>query len=256
MQAKDLWVRRQECGRYDSLEKLAAVQAMCARLGVHTQPVQLSGVWLVPLLSWYHASWDREPDVPGAAPITKVMLDFHVCSWASAPGLSTHDDSLAAHFDALNDPAFGAMLAAIDAEEEATGARPPVVSASHFLPLQALLPEKRMLYYPNLAKACGSDYLAARLQCLRPLAHVFGHTHFSWDATIDGTRYVQWPLGYPHEQRRRHGGGAGWRPVLLYDVAARQEAPCHDCYWSSHYSAFGRDPSNITPAPWANAGGR
>lgn len=31
-------------------------------------------------------------------------------------------------------------------------------------------------YYPNLSKASGSDYLAKRVQCLRPLAHVFGHT--------------------------------------------------------------------------------
>lgn len=31
-------------------------------------------------------------------------------------------------------------------------------------------------YYPNLSKASGSDYLAKRVQRLRPLAHVFGHT--------------------------------------------------------------------------------
>ena len=54
--------------------------------------------------------------------------------------------------------------------------RPPVVSFSHFLPRPDLLPEKRMLYHPNLAKAAGSDYLEARVRRLRPLAHVFGHT--------------------------------------------------------------------------------
>lgn len=31
--------------------------------------------------------------------------------------------------------------------------------------------------------------------------------HFSWDAQVDGIRYVQWPLGYPHEHRRRSGRG-------------------------------------------------
>lgn len=31
-------------------------------------------------------------------------------------------------------------------------------------------------YYPNLSKASGSDYLAKRVQQLRPTAHVFGHT--------------------------------------------------------------------------------
>ena len=66
---------------------------------------------------------------------------------------------------------------------------------------QALLPEKRMLYQPNLAKAVGSQLLAKRIQQLRPVAHIFGHTHFNWDCIIDGTRYIQRPLAYPKERR-------------------------------------------------------
>ena len=38
------------------------------------------------------------------------MLDFHVCSWRSQPGLSADDESLAAHFDKLNEPTFSAAL--------------------------------------------------------------------------------------------------------------------------------------------------
>lgn len=67
--------------------------------------------------------------------------------------------------------------------------------------LQALLPEKRMLFVPNLAKAAGSTYVAQRIEELRPLAHVFGHTHFLWDQTIGSVRYVQWCLATPREQR-------------------------------------------------------
>ena len=66
---------------------------------------------------------------------------------------------------------------------------------------QELLPEKRMLRHPNLAKAVGSALLARRMEQLRPDVHVFGHTHFSYDTRLGGTRYVQWPLGYPAEQR-------------------------------------------------------
>ena len=58
-----------------------------------------------------------------------------------------------------------------------------------------------MLHHPNLAKAVGSDYLAARMKQLKPDVHIFGHTHFSYDVKFGGTRYVQWPLSYPAEQR-------------------------------------------------------
>lgn len=58
--------------RHPSTEKLEWINALCARLGVRTRPACVGGVWIFPLLSWYHASWDREPDVPGAEPISKV----------------------------------------------------------------------------------------------------------------------------------------------------------------------------------------
>ncbi|KAL4854508.1 hypothetical protein ACK3TF_004685 [Chlorella vulgaris] len=256
----DLWVRRDERGKYDSLEKLRRVQALCARLGVLTEPACVGGLWVFPLLSWYHASWDREPDVAGAQPISKVMLDFHVCSWASAPHLNAHDESLAAHFDALNEPAFSAALKQVEeAAASAGGVRPPVLSFSHFLPRQELLPEKRMLYMPNLAKAAGSDLLEARVRRLKPLAHVFGHTHFSWDMAVEGQRYVQWPRGYPSENRQRRNGGAGWMPLPLFDDAKRAAgdvdgssglAPQQSCYWSDMYRFGARDASNVSPAPW------
>ena len=70
--------------------------------------------------------------------------------------------------------------------------------------MQGLIPEKRMLFQPNLAKAVGSDFLEARIRRLRPIAHVFGHTHFMWDAIIDGVRYCQAPLGYPRERKYVH----------------------------------------------------
>lgn len=60
---------------------------------------------------------------------------------------------------------------------------------------QELCPEKRMLFYPNLPKIIGSDCLEDRLRSIHgaggnPSAcHVFGHTHFCWDAVLDGIRY-------------------------------------------------------------------
>lgn len=181
------------------------------------------------------------------------MMDFHACTWSSVPGLSPADDSIARHMDSLNDPGTARVLAALDAAEAASGVRPPLITFSHFLPDQRLLPEKRMLHHPNLAKAVGSDPLAARIARLRPAAHVFGHTHFSWDAELDGVRYVQWPLGYPAEQRRRGRPAADWRPMLVYDGARGELTSPRACYWSSHYAAVRRTPWDLTPAPWVAA---
>ena len=56
---------------------------------------------------------------------------------------------------------------------------------------------------PALAKAVGSTFLERRVARLKPDVHVFGHTHFGWDATLDGVRYVQACLAYPRERRDR-----------------------------------------------------
>lgn len=48
------------------------IRALCRELGVRTEPAKLGGVWIAPIYSWYHASFDREPDVPGAPAVEKV----------------------------------------------------------------------------------------------------------------------------------------------------------------------------------------
>ncbi len=47
---------------------------LCKELGVHTEPAQIEGVWIAPIYSWYHASFDREPDLRGAPAVEKVCL--------------------------------------------------------------------------------------------------------------------------------------------------------------------------------------
>jgi len=63
---------------------------------------------------------------------------------------------------------------------------------------QELCPEKRMLFYPKLPKIIGSDSLEDRIRSIHGAegrkhassCHVFGHTHFCWDAVLDGIRCV------------------------------------------------------------------
>lgn len=244
----DLWTRKAERGRHNSSEKLKLLQELCTEAGVHTTPQCVDNVWIVPLYSWYHASFDKEPDIPGALPAHKLMTDFHACSWPES--LNALDTSLAAHFDQMNQEPVADALTAIQAQTNSSGKRPCVITFSHFLPLQELLPEKRMLYQPNLAKAAGSDFLAKRMQQIQPTAHIFGHTHFNWDATNDGVRYIQRPLGYPQERRRWSEEGQ-WQPALVYDTVSGMSCQ-RNAHWSSYYQHNSRRPDIIDPAPWVS----
>ncbi|WIA44136.1 hypothetical protein OEZ86_010476 [Tetradesmus obliquus] len=192
-------------GATDSIAKLHAVLQLCEDLGVITQPMQLGGLLLVPLLAWHHASFDRESDIeaiPRASAMT--IADYAACKWPhdfpNAGQLGSSDT--AAWFDAANEslqqPGWSLLQQALQGEP-----RLDTVSFSHFLPHQHLLPEKRMLSYPNLAKAVGSDFLWQRLQQLQPHMHVFGHSHFAWDMELQGIRCVQAPLCYPAERLHR-----------------------------------------------------
>ena len=144
--------------------------------------------------------------------------------------------------------AFEASVAALRAEHPSA----PLVTFSHFVPRPELSPEKRFLMFPNLAKVphfgairaiprqerSRSDNAprraslrrSARRRCARASTgcanlHVFGHTHFGWDATLDGVRYIQACLAYPPERRQRirsvaiGDGGASGAPAFPHDAS-------------------------------------
>ena len=101
--------------------------------------------------------------------------------------------------------------------------------------------------------------------------HVFGHTHFGWDATLeDGIRYVQAALATPAERRRRprslmvaydldldptsdqpradaHGAAL---PLQIFDGDTGAFCPPRQAAWSSHYANTPRVPQDTSPAPW------
>ena len=258
----DLWVRGRGMSRTDeqktSLDRLEEIFALCDELGVHTRPALAAGVVIAPIFSWYHASWDTEDDITGWEGIPEAedaMVDFYACVWP-AP-LSVHNESVARHFDELN---VQRVLEAEVAALRAANPSAPLISFSHFVPHPHLNPEKRFLFFPNLAKACGSDMLFARIERLAPALHVFGHTHFGWDATLRGVRYIQAPLSYPKERSGRLGTVATGEtfphgdpptPVLIFDGAAQGFPPRYDAGWSKWYTVYPRMPqlSHIL-APW------
>ncbi|XP_073042313.1 uncharacterized protein [Primulina eburnea] len=244
----DLWLRREKADHLGSLDKLDKLLDACERLGVETTPGIVDGLGVIPLYSWYHESFDGERDITGVhiPSLEMACKDFHICKWPD--DLKKEESSLAKHFDDLNDKNW-------DVVEDIQKRCSHIISFSHFVPRQELCPEKRMLFYPNLPKIIGSIYLENRIRCIHgargsPSAcHVFGHTHFCWDAILDGIRYVQAPLAYPRERQRKMNGGEEWLPFCIYEGGhfAEKHSPC---YWSDYYSINPRTPDIIELAPW------
>lgn len=46
------------------------------------RPQRLGNVWIVPLQSWHHRSFDREPEVPGLPAAAMLLIhDYAACQW-------------------------------------------------------------------------------------------------------------------------------------------------------------------------------
>jgi hypothetical protein len=109
-----------------------------------------------------------------------------------------------------------------------------------------------------LTKVVGSDFLEAQVRRLRPHVHLFGHTHIPVDLTLDGIRYIQWPLGYSREADKQCAPVHRIGPLLVFDSAlgrgadgVPQDSPSLDSIWSVHYRTMGRDSDNVVDlAPW------
>mmetsp|Transcript_2591 Transcript_2591/g.7734 ORF Transcript_2591/g.7734 Transcript_2591/m.7734 type:complete len:392 (-) Transcript_2591:713-1888(-) len=242
----DVWVRD---GEGSSLEKLEAVLALAERCGVRTKPAVVGTArrkcLVAPLLSWYHASFDTEPPITnwkGIPSARLVMTDFRRCRWPEDLEPRVNDDeALAKALDDRNDD-----LDEFEYDD--------LITFSHFLPRIELIPEKRYLFLPTLTQAVGSRFLGDRVRRLKPDLHVFGHTHINWDATLDGTRYVQAALAYSNEWKSRpsslavgalrEGPSPRSSPLLVWD--AETGGLPRDKYstrWSDHYDRFPRVPS-------------
>ena len=77
----------------------------------------------------------------------------------------------------------------------------PVISCSHFVPRPELMPPRSNWGRNSfICDAVGSHLLEKQLRSINARLHIFGHTHISWDAYIDGTHYLQNAVRYPHER--------------------------------------------------------
>lgn len=237
----------------DSMEKHQRLLDECARLQVWTQPVhfQEEKLLIVPLFSWYHPEFDHEPDLPLASWPSRrhsrlaLLGDEMECQWkdsripSGASVAAARNKCLAQLFDAMNDDAKVIQLG-----EDSASVPEQVISMSHFLPQPFLLPEKRFLFFPQLAQAAGSLYLQKRVAHLKPQIHLFGHTHFAWDQRHQEVRYVSAPLGSPKEWRLRPRSMRleGGVPTLLWRGRGSIDCAPRAALWSDYYAEEPRRP--------------
>lgn len=280
----DLWISRGcACASRDSLEKLRRIEELCLEEDIETHPRRLSvqphergngdatGLWIVPLLSWHSQFFDTEPDIDprwqGVHSVEEICTDYALCRWPAH--LDHSDDSIAEELDKMNDQRGLPGIVSPKAEEHRSEVHrcrsDIVISFSHFLPRQELLPEKRYLYHPSLAKCVGSPPLGRRVRELAPNVHIFGHTHFGWDQELEGVRYMSPPLAMPREREVRLGTVAvgdfpapkpteakpsigPQQPLLVWD-RAQGFPPRYEAGWSGFYHEYSREPNRVVVLP-------
>lgn len=174
---------QQHFGRsFTSLDKLEKVLQLCLDENVRIGPMRVGGringnsqpsLWVIPLLSWHHPSFDTEPPIEcwgGIPSARKVVADYRRTRWP--PPLSLMDDSIANFIDGLNDVVLdlcglleieGRFMDA-DLMNDVEITPMTMLTFSHFIPRVELLPEKRYLSLPTLPRCVGSTFLETRLR--------------------------------------------------------------------------------------------
>mmetsp|Transcript_96520 Transcript_96520/g.170949 ORF Transcript_96520/g.170949 Transcript_96520/m.170949 type:complete len:510 (+) Transcript_96520:68-1597(+) len=264
----EMWVIKnkveQDFHKYEtSFEKLDVIRGICEELDVFTTPKLIENVWVVPVLGWYHKSWDTEPplQVPPGKKLAKdlpdgedIATDTMACKWGDFKNAS---EELAKELDKQNEK-WGVWPLPAALEEnlsEPKGSRKQfVISFSHFIPRLELMPEKRFLFQPNLTHVVGSNHVRKRVDSLQPDLHVFGHSHFPWDMTLeDGVRYRSWPLAMPDEQAGRiqaypTQSTEEWHPLPVFDNLGRHYPAHESCWYSTMYTRIPREPCSCQMA--------
>lgn len=65
-----------------------------------------------------------------------------------------------------------------------------------------MLPPTSVLYFKHLPHVSGSIRLYDIIKQIKPMIHIFGHSHINYDITIDNIHFIQSPLKYPTERKK------------------------------------------------------
>jgi len=172
----ELWTVRDR-PRIGSLEKFQLIRELVRNSGASMETFRTSQLAIVPLLSWYDYSFGTP-----SSELQEAWMDFHACVWPAACGAP----EITTRFLALNETALN------EADSK-------VISFSHFLPRQELVPRRSGTQTVDLSPVLGADQLDRQVRRLGSILHVYGHSHVNRRLVIDGVTYVNNAFGYPHE---------------------------------------------------------
>jgi len=164
----------------NSLEKFHSIRRVAAEHGVHTEPLHLPGLSLVPLFAWYDFSFGLP-----TTDLLQAWADFHRCSWPER----LSPPQIAEHFLSINEP----YLQARESRGE------PVISVSHFVPRLDLL-SNRPWVRTFLAPVLGSELIEKQVRQLGSFLHIYGHYHRNGRTEREQVTYINNALGYPSEK--------------------------------------------------------
>ncbi len=219
----DLWIRQSPFT--DSLQKLHHIQEICQQYGVLTGAQFIgenrSGVWIIPLWSWYLKPEDGPGSLflpkPGEDPTLSMWADNYHIRWPAPLG----------NRDVVQ------QLLAQNAAQMPTSPAYPVITFSHFLPRQELIfpdnfdPEHHRKYdrFPqfNFSRVAGCWQLDEQIRQAGATIHFYGHQHRNRNRTIQGVRYISHCLGYPDERHRLEVGPV--HPLQLWDTEGNTSDP-------------------------------
>lgn len=190
----------------DSLEKLDQLYERARAHGIRCEPASVDGrIWVVPLDSWHCFDVENEVHDLDLGRL-RLWRDFEKCSWTPS-AVGSHSTLHLTTFDPVaklkeSQAVARLMLERNEAVLERVFALQsvrhlPVVTFSHFVPRSDLNP--KFVRFKELAAVSVCPGLDEQIRSIRSLVHVYGHTHHRSDRTVEGVRYIQYPLGYPSE---------------------------------------------------------
>ncbi len=175
----DLWVMRNKTKT--SIEQFEQLKIILTEYNISMEPCVYDGVTIVPLFGWYDYSFGA-PHVD----LEYSWMDYKACVWPEELLGSNKESNITQYFTAMNDV-------------QVKHSNDVVISFSHFLPRIDLMPDfipqqKRKLY-----PVFGTDILEDQVRELKSSIHLYGHSHFNRDITINSVRYINNAFGYPSE---------------------------------------------------------